>query len=58
MTGYSVDYIDNTTTPSYVSYRNDAITAGDQYTFRAFDTVVENWIANIYRKKDVFIQPR
>lgn len=58
MTGYSVDYIDNTTTPSYISYSNDAITAGDQYTFRAFDTVVEKWIANIYRKKDVFIQPR
>ena len=58
ISSYSVDYIDNSTTPSYIDYLDNSNNRSDQYTFRAFDTVVERWIANIYRKKDVFIQPR
>ena len=58
ITAYSVDYIDDTTSPSYLDYLNTSNNTSDQYTFRAFDTVVERWMANIYRKKDVFIQPR
>lgn len=54
--GYSVDYIDNSTSPSFDQYFDS--TSGDAYTFRAFDSVIEQWIANIYRRKDVFIQPR
>jgi hypothetical protein len=58
ISGYSADYIDSTTVPNFSGYLNAASTNGDKYSFRAFDTVVEKWIANIYRKKDVFIQAR
>jgi len=56
--GYSVDYIDGTTVPSFSDYIANSNNSSDEYTFGAFDTVVEKWIANIYRKKDIFIQPR
>ena len=55
---FSVDYIDGTTLPNYSQYIQAISSASDRYIFRAYDTVIEQWIANIYRKKDVFIQPR
>lgn len=62
----SVDYIDSTTTPHVFQYYRSVIGNGSftfvdeehEYTFRAEDTQVEKWIGNIYRTRDVFVQPR